>query len=82
MSKETAMAKVPSKKEVTKMAMAAGIATSMKINVAKPKYKHRNKTKEQLIRDLQVHEGNTACFNTDVSDCSQSGCTWFGECQK
>ena len=74
--------KVISKKDVRTMAKEKGIELSHKVNIAEPVMKSRSKTKEMLIRAIQNVEGNDSCFKTEVSNCSQSGCTWFTECQR
>lgn len=79
---EMAQTKTPLKSEVRSMAKEAGIELSHMVNVAKPVMKSRNKTKAMLIRELQIHEGNSACYNTGVSNCVECNCTWFAECQK
>jgi hypothetical protein len=38
--------------------------------------------KTDLIREIQGKEGNTPCYQTGVVACSQTGCCWFGDCQK
>lgn len=37
--------------------------------------------KEELIRTIQLAEGNPQCFNTNFSQqCGQEGCIWRGDC--
>lgn len=37
--------------------------------------------KEELIRSIQLAEGNFDCFGTALSgDCSQNDCIWRGDC--
>jgi hypothetical protein len=38
--------------------------------------------KADLIRAIQAREGNSPCYKTGVVACDQSGCCWFGDCQK
>jgi hypothetical protein len=38
--------------------------------------------KADLIRAIQIKEGNTPCYQTGVVACGQTGCCWFGDCQK
>jgi hypothetical protein len=51
------------------------IAKEMGINGAKM-------LKADLIRAIQGKEGNTPCYQTGVVACGQTGCCWFGDCQK
>ena len=69
------------KNQVYKMALEKGVKTTHVINVAKPIYKRRNKTKEQLIREIQKAENNNPCFRT-ITNCAETGCLWYTECQK
>lgn len=40
-----------------------------------------NMKKEDLIRAIQVAEGNFDCFGTNLSnDCSQADCLWKKNC--
>jgi hypothetical protein len=39
--------------------------------------KHKNK--EDLVRTIQVAEGNYDCFKR-VSDCQERSCRWFEDC--
>jgi hypothetical protein len=37
--------------------------------------------KVDLVRAVQSHEGNTACYATGASAaCGQDGCLWRGDC--
>ncbi len=37
--------------------------------------------KGELIRTLQLSEGNEACFNTGrACECGQEGCSWREDC--
>lgn len=39
--------------------------------------------KNDLIRAIQTHEGNNACFATNYSgNCGQDGCSWKADCVK
>ena len=38
--------------------------------------------KSDLIRAVQIKEGNKPCFQTGVTACAQTECSWFGDCQK
>jgi len=70
-----------SKKQVYLLAQTLGIKVSQRVNVAKPVFKFRNKTKDQLIREIQVAEHNEPCYKTDVL-CNMTNCSWHAECQK
>ena len=37
-------------------------------------------TKEQLIRAVQLAEGNADCFGK-IQDCGQRDCCWLEDCQ-
>ncbi|SHJ49812.1 hypothetical protein SAMN02745165_02505 [Malonomonas rubra DSM 5091] len=38
--------------------------------------------KEDLIRAIQLQEGNPQCFNTNFSaECGQEDCLWRGDCK-
>jgi len=37
-------------------------------------------SKEQLIKAIQKKEGNSECFRTAKSFCSQSTCCWMEDC--
>ena len=37
-------------------------------------------TKEELIRAIQLKEGNVACFKA-IADCRQHDCLWMPDCQ-
>ena len=73
--------KTPSKKEIHKIALNLGVKTGHHVNVAKPILRYRNKTKDELIRDIQKAEDNIVCFKTDTL-CNNSTCLWYSECQK
>lgn len=49
------------------------IAKSMGINPKK-----MNKT--DLIRSIQIEEGNTPYYQTEVSSCDQTDCCWRDDC--
>ena len=36
--------------------------------------------KADLIRSIQVAEGNSPCFQTGLSSCDQSNCCWRSDC--
>jgi hypothetical protein len=36
--------------------------------------------KPELILAIQVAEGNTPCFGTNVSDCPYADCCWWDDC--
>lgn len=37
--------------------------------------------KDELVRAIQLAEGNFDCYGTAVTgDCSQSGCCWRADC--
>ncbi|HLA26374.1 MAG TPA: hypothetical protein VJZ49_00605 [Syntrophales bacterium] len=36
-------------------------------------------SKQYLIREIQIREGYTPCFQTR-SACEQKDCLWFGDC--
>ena len=39
-------------------------------------------TKDELIRAIQVEEGNILCFGIGkASECGQSMCLWRGDCK-
>ena len=38
--------------------------------------------KVDLIRAIQVKEGNTPCYQTGIVSCGQTRCCWFRDCQK
>jgi len=80
MSRKMKMKKI-SKKEVYSMAQKLGVKVTQKVNVAKPIFKFRNKTKEQLIREIQIAENNEPCFKTN-KQCNIESCSWYAECQK
>lgn len=37
-------------------------------------------SKAEMIRAIQVAEGNFACFGTAVDSCDQAACAWRHEC--
>ena len=39
------------------------------------------KRKADLIRAIQIEEGNTSCFQAEVSDCKETDCCWRNDCQ-
>jgi len=80
MSKEKKTKKV-TKRDVYEMAKNLGVQTTHVVNVAKPVYKRRNKTKTELIREIQAAEDNIVCFKDDTM-CNNESCLWFKECQK
>jgi hypothetical protein len=49
------------------------IAKKMGIKAGKMK-------KADLIRTIQVTEGNTPCFQTGVTSCDQENCCWRSDC--
>ncbi len=36
--------------------------------------------KAELIRAIQIQEGNAPCFQT-MTDCREDGCLWRSDCQ-
>lgn len=36
--------------------------------------------KDELIRTIQIREGNSACFGSGVQGCGQHSCLWREEC--
>jgi hypothetical protein len=36
--------------------------------------------KADLIRSIQVAEGNSPCFHTGLSSCDQVNCCWRSDC--
>lgn len=36
--------------------------------------------KTDLIRSIQIAEGNTPCFQTGVTSCDQENCCWRSDC--
>jgi hypothetical protein len=56
-------------KEIKKLAKERGINGSKML-------------KADLIRAIQIQEGNTPCFQTGIVPCPQAGCCWWGDCQK
>jgi hypothetical protein len=49
------------------------IAKKLSINPGKMK-------KADLIKTIQLEEGNTPCFQTAGNSCDQSGCCWMDDC--
>ena len=49
------------------------IAKKMGIQAGKMK-------KADLIRTIQIAEGNTPCFQTGVTSCDQENCCWRSDC--
>ena len=49
------------------------IAQKMGIKVGKMK-------KVDLVRTIQMAEGNTPCFQTGVTACDQENCCWRSDC--
>jgi len=39
-----------------------------------------SKSKQDLIRDIQIAEGNAPCFK-NISDCGIMNCLWRDDCQ-
>ena len=72
--------KTITKHEIWKMAKELGIKRTEKVNVAKPKYVNRNKTKDTLIREIQAAEDNIVCYKTDTM-CNNTECLWYTDCQ-
>jgi len=50
------------------------IAKKMKINAGS------KRTKQDLIRDIQIAEGNAACFK-NIENCGILNCLWREDCQ-
>ena len=42
----------------------------------------KKKNKTELIRTIQIKEGNTPCFKTVETYCDQAGCLWKSDCLK
>jgi hypothetical protein len=38
--------------------------------------------KVDLIRAIQIREGNSPCYRTAGSSCDQTDCLWRGDCLK
>ena len=49
------------------------IARNMGIQAGKMK-------KADLVRTIQMAEGNTPCFQTSVTSCDQENCCWRADC--
>lgn len=58
-----------------KMAQVWKIARSRGIDIYRKK-------KTELIRDMQVKEGNFPCFGTAQDFCDQRNCLWYEDCVK
>jgi hypothetical protein len=41
----------------------------------------RSMDKKELIRSIQIKEGNFPCFKTDPSFCDEYDCCWRTDCQ-
>jgi predicted metal-binding transcription factor (methanogenesis marker protein 9) len=42
----------------------------------------KKKNKADLIKTIQIKEGNTPCFKTAVINCNQEDCCWRRDCLK
>jgi hypothetical protein len=42
---------------------------------------HKTK-KADLIRMIQVEEGNNQCFKNGINNCGLKHCLWYKDCQK
>jgi hypothetical protein len=56
-----------------KMQEVRNIAKKMNINIGP------SRTKQDLIRDIQITEGNSPCYKT-ISDCGIMNCLWRSDC--
>jgi hypothetical protein len=56
-------------KEIRKMAKGMGVNGAKMLKV-------------DLIRAIQIKEGNTPCYQSGITACPQTGCCWWGDCQK
>jgi hypothetical protein len=56
-------------KEIKKIAKERGIKSAKML-------------KADLIRIIQIKEGNSPCYETGIVACDQTGCCWWGDCQK
>lgn len=56
-------------KEIRKIAKEMGINSSKMV-------------KKELIRAIQVKEGNVPCYQSGIEDCAQEDCCWLADCQK
>ena len=56
-----------------KMQEVRNIAKKMNINTGTAR------TKQDLIRDIQITEGNSPCYKT-ISDCGIMNCLWRADC--
>jgi hypothetical protein len=52
-----------------------GIAKKMGLKAGKMK-------KADLVRSIQMAEGNTPCFQTGVNPCDQENCLWRSDCMQ
>jgi hypothetical protein len=68
---------MPSRNEVRKIAKEKNVS----ISYTTTKYNTKTKTKDMLIKDIQISEGNSPCFKT-ITDCGINECLWFSDCQK
>ncbi len=41
-----------------------------------------SKSKTDLVREIQLSEGNFPCFQTAHDYCDQTNCCWRGDCLK
>ncbi|MDI6854302.1 MAG: Rho termination factor N-terminal domain-containing protein [Deltaproteobacteria bacterium] len=55
-------------KEIREKAKGLGVKNSSKMK------------KADLIKAIQVAEGNAPCFK-EITDCRQYDCCWMGDCQ-
>jgi len=42
----------------------------------------KKKNKADLIKAIQIKEGNTPCFKTVGTNCNQGDCCWRSDCLK
>lgn len=56
-------------KEIRKIAKEMGINGTKMLKV-------------DLVRAIQLKEGNTPCYQTGIIPCPQSDCCWWTDCQK
>jgi len=40
-----------------------------------------NKSKLELIREIQTKEGNSPCYATKLFSCKNIKCLWWNDCQ-
>ena len=38
--------------------------------------------KKELINLIQTTEGNSPCFKNGITNCGQTDCCWYSDCQK